>query len=190
MGLTGELLGFALSEDGTKIYVGSQESGLWVGTASNLSFHQAQKNLIVQCLATHGNELWACSAAVSGFVAGVSTDDGATFTAKLPLIGSLTGPIACPANPQGAACGTTMNSSQCVAAYAAFCTNNTCGPPDASASGSTAPATAPSSSSSCDVALIGRRRSGALAAIGIVTALAFWRRRAAREARRRKPTAS
>ena len=40
--------------------------------------------MVVQCLATRGDELWTCSAEVSGFVLGVSTDDGATFTAKLP----------------------------------------------------------------------------------------------------------
>ena len=182
MGLTGELLGFALSEDGSKIYVGSQESGLWVGSAADLTFHQTNASLIVQCLATHGSELWACSAAVSGFVAGVSTNDGATFTAKLPLIGSLTGPIACPANPQGAACGTDANSSQCVAAYQTFCTTEIC---DADG-GKTAPATTPKkASSSCNVGVVG---GGGATAFGVLTALAAFslrRRRRARSARRR-----
>jgi hypothetical protein len=179
MGLTGELLGFALSEDGSKIYVGSQESGLWVGTAADLMFHKTS-SIIVQCLATHGNELWACSAAVSGFVAGVSTDDGATFTAKLPLIGALTGPIACPANPQGAACGTTTNSSQCVAAYATFCTNEICGPADA---GATSPP-AKASSSSCDVAVVGGGGATVFGAIVAMAGLSLRRRRRDRSTRR------
>ncbi len=109
-GLTGEMLGLALSPDGSKIYIGSDEEGLWMASTSDMKF-QKKSSIIVQCLATRGNELWACSAAVSGFIAGVSTDDGATFTAKLPLVGTLTGPIACDPNPQGAACNTDANSS-------------------------------------------------------------------------------
>ena len=85
--MTGELLGLALSSDGSKVYVGTKEDGLWIASASDLKFTK-KSSMVVQCLATRGNELWACSAAVSGFVAGVSTDDGATFTAKLPLIGA------------------------------------------------------------------------------------------------------
>jgi hypothetical protein len=154
-GVSGELLGFALSADGSKVYVGSQESGLWVGSAAALKFHKTS-SIIVQCLATHGSELWACSAAVSGFIAGVSTDDGATFTAKLPLIGALAGPIACSPNPKGAACGTTANSSQCVKAYAVFCAGEMCGPPPA-----------PPARSSCDV---GRGGSGEAAVFGIAGA--------------------
>jgi hypothetical protein len=183
MGLVGELLGFALSEDGSKIFVGSQESGLWVGSATDLSFHQVQKNLIVQCLATHGSELWACSAAVSGFVAGVSTDDGANFTAKLPLIGNLSGPVACAASEAGAACGTAMNSSQCVEAFQSFCQQNTCDT-DAGSTGTssgTPPAKA-SSSSSCDVGVpraVGGGSAAVFGGVGLVAALSLRRRRRA-----------
>ncbi len=94
LGIIGELLGFALSSDGSKVYIGTKEDGLWVAQTSDLAFHK-NSSIIVQCLATRGAELWACSAAVSGFVAGVSTDDGKTFTSKLRLIGSLAGTVDC-----------------------------------------------------------------------------------------------
>jgi hypothetical protein len=164
-GLSGELLGFALSPDGSKVYVGSQESGLWVGSAADLKFHKTS-SIIVQCLATHGRELWACSAAVSGFIAGVSTDDGATFTAKLPLIGALAGPIACTPNPKRAACGTMANSSQCVAAYASFCAGEMCGPPPG-----------PPARSSCDIGLVGGSGTAVFGAAGALLALTLRRRR-------------
>ena len=112
LGFTGELLGFAISADGSKIYVGTKEEGLWMAQTSDLKFTK-KRQFNVQCLATRGNELWACAPAVDGFVVGVSTDDGANFTTKLPLIGDLTGAIACKANPAGAACGQDANSSQC-----------------------------------------------------------------------------
>jgi MYXO-CTERM domain-containing protein len=129
-GSTGQMLGLALSEDGSKIYIGSEGDGLWVASTTDLAF-QKKSSIIVQCLATRGNELWACSAAVSGFIAGVSVDDGATFTAKLPLVGALSGPIACASNPQGAACRATDNSSSCGQEYSDFCAVNGCGSPDA-----------------------------------------------------------
>jgi hypothetical protein len=83
--LGGPMLGFALSPDGAKVYAGSAEQGLFVATRDSLSFQNTSR-VHVQCLATHGAELWACSDEASGFIAGVSTDDGATFKAKLRLV--------------------------------------------------------------------------------------------------------
>jgi hypothetical protein len=176
-GYTGEMLGFALSPDGTKIYIGSDEDGLWMGSSTDLVF-QKKSSLVVQCLATRGNELWACSAAVSGFIAGVSTDDGATFTPKLPLIGTLAGPIACAAGttPEGgAACNTAANSSQCGPAYANFCATNGCESP----TGDTG-VPAGKSSSSCDVALVGTGGAAAFGALVALGAVALQRRRKSR----------
>ncbi len=171
MGLSGQMLGFALSPDGTKIYIGSQEDGLWSASTTDFVFTK-KSSIDVQCLATRNDELWVCSAAASGyFIAGVSTDEGATFTPKLPLIGTLTGPIACAPNPQGAACNTDQNSSQCSAAFQAFCVTNSC----------SAPSTASPKSSSCDVAR-GSAPSptmllGGLAAVGAISGMALRRRR-------------
>jgi hypothetical protein len=184
--MTGELLGFALSPDGSKVYVGTKEDGLWMASSSDLKFTK-KSSKVVQCLATRGNELWACSAAVSGFIAGVSTDDGATFTAKLPLIGALSGPIACTPNEAGAACKAEQNSSECGPAYKMFCEFYGCGvpeggtetTPDGGTTGDAGDAGkggggGSSSSSSCAVSFVGVCRcwggpafAGSLAVLGV-----------------------
>jgi hypothetical protein len=113
--LVGELLGFALSPDGSKVYVGTLEDGLWVASRADMNFRQTS-NIQVACLATRGSELWACSKEATGFLAGVSTDDGVCFYPKLHLCGTKT-PIACNPNPGGpVACGTDANASQCIGA--------------------------------------------------------------------------
>lgn len=101
--LTGQMLGFALSQDGSKIYIGSVEDGLFVGDKATLTFVNTNPNVHIQCLATQGNDLWACSDEPSCFVAGVSHDDGKTFTAKMHLL-SVQGPIQCAANAGAAMC--------------------------------------------------------------------------------------
>jgi photosystem II stability/assembly factor-like uncharacterized protein len=177
LGFTGELLGLALSPDGSKIYIGTKEDGLWMAHTSDLKFTK-KKQFHVQCLGTRDNELWACAPAVDGFVVGVSTDEGATFTPKLRLVGDLTGPIACKPNPAGAACGGNANSSQCGAAYDLFCGQETCGaPPDASAEGGTTTRGGGSSSCSCKLALAGRGGAAALGAGLAMLGVALQRRR-------------
>jgi photosystem II stability/assembly factor-like uncharacterized protein len=191
LGLTGELQGLALSSDGSKIYIGTKEEGLWMAHTSDLKFTQTSTK-IIQCLATRGNELWACSAAVDKFIAGVSTDDGKTFTPKLELIGAFSGPIACAANPNGgSACDEDANASQCGAAYDLFCSQYTCGPPpdasttgpsdagttggepgDASTSGGKA-----SSSCNCNLALVSGGGAAALGAGLALLGVALQRRR-------------
>jgi Sortilin, neurotensin receptor 3, len=185
LGLTGQMLGLALSEDGSKVYIGSVEDGLWRANASDLAF-QKVSSLQVQCLATRGAELWACSSAVSGFVAGVSTDEGKTFTSKLPLIGTLTGPIACAPDPAGAACGQQSNASVCGAAYQSLCAAYTCQQPtvpgdagsagDASRADGSSHAVASSTSSSCGLAP-GRGGAAAVGAAFALIGLAMQRRR-------------
>ena len=90
--VTGELLGFALSPDGSKIYIGTVESGLWMANTSDMMFTQKNANVHVKCLATRNSEVWACSDVTSGFVVGESLDDGATFTPKMRYVSSICGP--------------------------------------------------------------------------------------------------
>lgn len=184
LGLTGEMLGFALSPDGSKIYIGSNGDGLLVAEASNLVFRQQNSKIHVQCLATRGAELWACAPAMDGFVAGVSMDEGKTFTPKLPLIGALAGPVACEPNGARAACGEDANASQCGPYYDAFCSTYTCPAPDASLSGDASAnsvtsnsASGPASSSSCDVAVVGGGGAAGLGAALSLAGVALRRRR-------------
>ena len=84
--VNGQMLGFALSPDGSTIYAGNAAQGLFVGSRDTLSFQNVSKTPI-QCLAARGAELWACSdEELGGFIAGVSTDGGATFTPRAHLV--------------------------------------------------------------------------------------------------------
>jgi len=103
-----EMLGFALSQDGSQVYVGNKEQGLFAASSTSLAFQQVS-NIHVQCLRTHGKDLWACSDEPSGFIAGLSTNGGASFTPKLHLLG-ISSAIACAADAAAAQCTTTNYS--------------------------------------------------------------------------------
>jgi MYXO-CTERM domain-containing protein len=135
LALVGELLGFALSPDGSKVFVGTKESGLWRAARSDLAFSVVNPNVGVQCLATRqtasGPELWACGNEYKGppgnpgnFIVGKSTDDGATFEAKLATLTSLKGMAECSGSSGGTfACHTSGNTAAlCTCAdYQQFC---------------------------------------------------------------------
>jgi len=98
---TGPMQGFALSPDGSTVYIGfgraatdgDVSDGLQVASTTNFAFKQ-RSNVIVQCLALSGATLYACAPELSGFVLGASTDDGATFKTLLHLC-DIRGPLAC-----------------------------------------------------------------------------------------------
>jgi MYXO-CTERM domain-containing protein len=109
-----EMLGFALSPDGSKVYLGGPRTGLYVASSADLQFANVPqvepdggtRTIHVLCLATHGADLWACSDEPSGFVAGVSQDDGVTFTPRLHLLG-IQGAVSCPAGTTSSMCTET-----------------------------------------------------------------------------------
>jgi hypothetical protein len=90
----GSLVGFALSPDGSKIFVGSANDGLHVATKDALDFTTQIWPGQVLCLAFQGARLLACSNDVGTFVVGASTDEGATWTPLLHLA-CVRGPLAC-----------------------------------------------------------------------------------------------
>lgn len=98
---TGALLGFALSSDGKKVYVGGPKDGLQVASTTDFAFAQKSK-VEVQCLKLADDGLWTCSSEKSGFVLGLTKDEGATFDTKLHFC-DIRGPLTCPA-------GTTTNT--------------------------------------------------------------------------------
>jgi photosystem II stability/assembly factor-like uncharacterized protein len=190
--LTGELLGFAISPDGTKVYAGTVESGLWTASASDMVFTQKNANVSIYCLATRNNELWACSNIKSGFTVGESTDDGASFTSKMKYVTSICSAVECAASDAGPlGCGATSNAAACGAVYQNFCELNdtsgacgTCAPDagvDAGPADGGAPAKAPASSSSCNCDVVGGGRTTGLLGAGLaLAALAAQRRRSKR----------
>jgi hypothetical protein len=98
------MLGFALSPDGSEVYLGGLEDGLWVGAREPLGFEQ-RSTLPIACLASRGNTLYACSSEAGGFALGVSFDEGQSFEPRLRLP-EVRGPLACPAESSASVCGT------------------------------------------------------------------------------------
>jgi MYXO-CTERM domain-containing protein len=105
--LTGPMLGFALSADGSRAFAGGPADGLLAAPSGSVgtpgAFSVVTSSLHVQCLATRGTDLWACSDTQSGFLAGVSPTQNATFVPKLQLVDIQT-PIACEADAAGGQC--------------------------------------------------------------------------------------
>jgi photosystem II stability/assembly factor-like uncharacterized protein len=170
LSLTGKMLGLALSADGATVYAGSAEDGLFAGARGDATL-LLRSSVHVQCLATRGDELWACSDDQStGFVAGSSIDDGATFVPKLHL-GSVSAPIACA--PSGAAaCTADANAAQCTGVpFAQLCADLGC--TDAGA-----PSGPARTSSSCRCQAVGGadRAPGAIAVVWVAMAACIHRR--------------
>jgi hypothetical protein len=129
----GELLGFALSPDGSRVFVGTKESGLWSAARTDLAFSQVNARVGVECLATRqtpgGMELWACGIEYKGppgnpgnFIVGRSLDDGVTFDVKLPTLTTLKGIAQCPAPASGSMACEVQSSVSCQCDdYANFC---------------------------------------------------------------------
>ncbi len=105
-----ELLpGFALEPNGKRVALGGDKSGTWLVDAATIGGATpaaSQVNAVrVSCLRWDASGFYACgNAYVDNFVAGVSKDDGKTFT-PLVTITSTCGPLECPAaSAVGAQC--------------------------------------------------------------------------------------
>ena len=94
MGAISPLLGFALSPDGSMVAVGGPKDGLWTAPASTLAFTQVS-TMSALCLTWAPEGLYGCGDELAdGFTAGISTDQGKTWTPLLHRAG-LCGPLAC-----------------------------------------------------------------------------------------------
>jgi len=96
------LLGFALSPDGSEIYVGGPEDGLWWASRDARVFEQ-RSSIPILCLMSLANLLYACSNEQLGFALGESSDGGRQFAAKLHL-SEVRGPVACAPETSGGVC--------------------------------------------------------------------------------------
>jgi len=90
---TGPLSGFALAKDGKKVWVGGPREGVRVASTTDYGFVQ-KSTIEIGCLTLADDGLWGCSTEKSGFVVGRSTDEGATFEAKLHFC-DIRGPLVC-----------------------------------------------------------------------------------------------
>ena len=156
------LLGFALSQDGTKAYLGLYPGGLQVMNTQSFTVEKKQ-SFPVKCLTTVENRLYACSDKFnSGFVLGVSSDDGTTFSPVLQLE-SIRGPLSCAAGTEAAKCAAEW--PQLAATLGV----------DAGTTPPAPPAPAASSGCGCSAAGTGASAGGALASLFV--GLSLLRRR-------------
>ena len=101
-----ETLGFALSDDGKRAFVGTRE-GVSSSPSDAFAFTKGS-SIEARCLAASGSTLWACSTEKSGFFVGSSRTGGRSFDANLHLE-EIKGPLECP--------NSTTVAKQCVDAW-------------------------------------------------------------------------
>jgi hypothetical protein len=120
------MLGFALSSDGSTVYAGSFAAGLLAAsrsTSGTPSFASIS-DIHVECLATHGADLWACSDEPSGFVVGQSASAGASFAPRLANLLAIGGPLGCPPGAGASVCTSfDFDASPPYDPFTALCTN-------------------------------------------------------------------
>lgn len=91
---SGALSGFALTPDGSRVFIGGPVDGIKAASTADFEFVQ-KSDLEVQCLKFDPDGLlWACSTERSGFIAGVSRDDGVTFEPRVRFC-DIPGPLSC-----------------------------------------------------------------------------------------------
>lgn len=96
----GVLTGFALSNDGSKVWIGGDDDGLHLADTTSFAF--AQISMIrPKCLGAFGSRLYAC--VNDGDFLDVSEDDGKTFVPLLPYCG-LRGPVTCAPDSSASVC--------------------------------------------------------------------------------------
>lgn len=185
---TGNLLGFAISPDGSTIAVGGDTDGLWTAPSSTLEFTQVSK-ISTRCLTWTTAGLYACADEfVDGFAAGVSTNQGKTFTPVMHLQ-ILCGPLACAATTtNGAMCpdawGATklsIGGATCEASGASTGTNTSAGTGLPTSAGATSSSSG-GSSGGCSVGAPARAAGAVIPAL-VLAGAALARRRRARRAR-------
>jgi photosystem II stability/assembly factor-like uncharacterized protein len=137
----GDLFGFALSPDGATVAIGGDKDGIWTAPASTLAFTKAS-SVGAKCLTWSSAGLYACADEfLDGFTAGVSTDEGKTFTPIMHL-SALCGPLAC-----GADTSVGMMCPMQWPVTAATISATGCDEPDGGTSSSSSSSTSSSSSS-------------------------------------------
>ncbi|APR78335.1 Glycosyl hydrolase, BNR repeat precursor [Minicystis rosea] len=127
---TGDLFGFALSPDGATVAVGGDKDGVWTAPTSTLAFTKVS-SVGAKCLTWTADGLYACADEfIDGFTAGISKDQGKTFTPLMHL-GGLCGPLTCDPSSNVA--------QHCVSQWPVTAANISavsCDAPDGGASGS------------------------------------------------------
>ncbi len=167
--LKGQMLGFALSPDGSRVYVGGREDGVKVASTSDWQFTQTS-TIEIECLTAHANGLYACSNEANGFLLGLSSDEGKTFKPLLHF-SEIVGPVAC-ATDAGALC-----SSEWPALRDRLASPLETEPQPSDASDAAVPGSEGGRSSGCSCDMTSSGRSASLVAFGAFALAAVLRRR-------------
>lgn len=181
------LSGFALAPDGSKVYVGGPKDGIQVASTTDFVFTQTSTQE-VGCLALAADGLWTCSNERSGFVLGLTKDDGKTFESKLHFC-DIRGALACPPDTEATAvCAPVFPTQYAVLGCAPF-PESDAGSVDGGAGGSSgAPGADPGATDdggcSCTVGPSSPYATFAGSAVAVGAGLAFVARRARRRSRR------
>jgi MYXO-CTERM domain-containing protein len=183
----GALPGFALSSDGSKVFVGDSASGVLLAAAppvdSGAPYSFAQRSAaIVECLTWSSGSLYACTPqAENPYLKelAVSADDGLHFSPVF-LFGCVSGALACDSGAVASACDTEFPSVQ---ALVGGCSDGgglaDASAPDSSASDDAGAETSRPRASSCGCeAGEAAGQFGGLSAIGLLVATVLRRRRA------------
>jgi MYXO-CTERM domain-containing protein len=185
----GALPGFALSGDGSKVFIADSASGILLAAAppvdSGAPYSFAQRSaLTVDCLTWSAGDLYACTpqpANPSLKELAVSTDDGVTFSPLFPF-GCVSGPVACDSGSLASTCGAELTSvrTQLGACPDSGSAADASTPNDASVTDHDAGGETPrprGSSCGCEAG-DAAGEVGGLSAIGLLVAMALRRRRA------------
>jgi photosystem II stability/assembly factor-like uncharacterized protein len=81
LSIESDMLGFALSPDGTRVAAGGPEGGLWVASSADLAFTRAADVRSLRCLTWAERGLYACAQeSLDGWTLALSSDAGQSFT--------------------------------------------------------------------------------------------------------------
>ncbi|HEY3592865.1 MAG TPA: sialidase family protein, partial [Polyangiaceae bacterium] len=106
--VSGDLLGLALSPDGSTLVVGGPDAGILLASTADLAFTKVN-DVGSYCLTWVGNRLLTCAKeGVASFSVGASDDRGATFHSVMQL--ASISPHDCPASSAGAICANVWPS--------------------------------------------------------------------------------
>lgn len=170
---TGNLFGFALSPDGSTVWVGGSKDGLWRAPTSTLAFEKVS-DISVRCLTATNTLLYACGDEFAdGFTIGVSTTQGATFTPLMHL-SSPCGPLECGDQ--------TTVAEQCEQAWGA--TQLVIGAEACESDAGPSPMPKPEPDGGCGCRAAPTAGTGAAIGAAAGVLIASWRRRRSRAKRR------
>ncbi len=170
----GKLESFALSPDGATVATGGDMDGVLTAPSSTLAFTKAS-SVGPLCMTWTAAGLYACADEfVDHFTAGISVDQGKTFTPLMHLA-DLCGPLTCGS-------GTSVGQ-QCPALWEPIAASlyATCGPADAGPTTSASSGGSTATSKGCSCSVPGGAAGGAAAGLALAgVLLAVGRRRSRR----------